>query len=400
VARIIVKERGFETQACAVREGAVTIGRSSDNVIVLKNRYASSRHCEIVYDGRECELRDLDSTNGVFVNGLKAQTRKLNDGDKIIVGAALLFFVADENAVQVDALVKQLTRGTPEERELAANLLGHFGGAEAVDPLLAVLKVDGEDKVKAAAAEALGLIGEVRSVKTLLSYFDTDDTLVRNSVVRSLIRLADETAVDGIARYLKHSDKKVRVLAAYTLGHVQSTRGTEKLLRALRDDSFAVREAVIKALGELGDDKALEALMRASADPHRYPQVWVIEALGKLRSATAVPLIAKALTASDPEVREAAANALGRLRVKESVPALIAALDDRDSTVRRAAAVSLEKFRRLIRLERGLASAPGSHMETVELSAIGEPDGEGAPGTPMFGEDRSAWEIWWAEQSQ
>ena len=400
MARIIVKERGFETRNLPITDGNITIGRSSSNSIVLKNRYASGLHCEISCKGTNCELNDLGSTNGVFVNGAKVASRILTEGDKILVGTALLIYVADEEAIHLEGFIEQLQSEEPDERELAASLLGQFGTSAVADQLVEVLREDPESKVKAAAAEALGLVGDSTVAKALLPFFDSADTLVRNSVVRAIVRLADKEVVDGVAGYLKHENTKIRVLAAYTLGQTQSKDATKHLLKALDDDTFAVREATIKSLGDLGDPKSVEVLMRAAADPQRFPQVWVIDSLGKSRNSAPVPLIMKALKGYDPEVREAAANALGRLRAKESIPALIGALDDPDPTVRKATSISLEKLRRQIEAERELAESSAKTKETILFSSIGDREEGESPRTPLFGEDRSEWEKWWSAQTK
>lgn len=67
---------------------AITIGRSEDNVIRLRNDdYASARHARIepLRDG--VWIVDLDSTNGTFVNGRKVHGRELlGPGDVVRVG--------------------------------------------------------------------------------------------------------------------------------------------------------------------------------------------------------------------------------------------------------------------------------------------------------------------------
>jgi RsiW-degrading membrane proteinase PrsW (M82 family) len=50
---------------------AITIGRSHDNTVVIDNPRVSSHHAVIEQSGAECVLRDLDSTNGTYVNGQK-----------------------------------------------------------------------------------------------------------------------------------------------------------------------------------------------------------------------------------------------------------------------------------------------------------------------------------------
>jgi len=401
MARIIVKERGFETRSIPITAGKITAGRSSKNAIVLKNRYSSSEHCGISFSDGECTVSDLNSTNGVFVNGSKIDSRKLVDNDKILVGAALLIYIADEKSMQPGILIAQLQEGTPDEQELAANLLGQFGTSAAIEPLMTTLARSTDSKVKAASAEALGLVGDSSAVQALLAFFDTPDSLVRTSVVRAIVRLADNSTVDGVSGYLKHENKAVRILAAYTLGRTQNIRATKPLIRSLEDEAFEVREAVIKALGDLEDVKAVKALMKIASDPVRYPQVWVIDSLGKIKSADSIPVIIKALKGHDLEAREAAIDALGKLRSREGVPALIATLDDADPKLRTAAAVSLEKLRRHFEMESQLPDSMGGNRETIHLSAVGDREDDQTPsGTPKFGEDSIQWKKWWLKHNE
>jgi HEAT repeat protein len=399
MARVVLRERGYETLNYPITQGKISIGRANDNTIMLKNRYASGHHCEILYDGTDCILVDLKSTNGVFVNGARIESKKLEDGDKILAGAALLIFVDNEEALEYDNLVEQLQSGETDARELAASLLGQFGTHDAVDPLLKALTKDPEPKVKAAAAEALGFLGDSNLVDILLGHFDTDEPIIRNAVIRSILRLADDDSVDGIAVYLKHMDRRIRVLAAYTLGQLKSKRAAEHLINALDDDAYSVREAVVKSLGDIKEPSAAKPLIQAATEPNRFPLMWVIDSLGKIRNPTAVPLIMKALKAYESEVREVSAEALGKLLAPESVPSLLEALADENPKIRKAAAISLEKIRRDFERKQRLRRSTDHDKPTMAITEVEGLGGEDKSVTPMYGEDRGEWEKWWSATS-
>ena len=65
--------------------GVNTIGRLPDNDIVLRGPYVSRRHCAIlVHAGDGCELYDVASKNGTFINGAKlCGPTSLHSGDEI-----------------------------------------------------------------------------------------------------------------------------------------------------------------------------------------------------------------------------------------------------------------------------------------------------------------------------
>lgn len=47
----------------------ITIGRSSDNNVVINNNMVSRYHCEIIQESDQIKIVDLNSSNGTFVNG-------------------------------------------------------------------------------------------------------------------------------------------------------------------------------------------------------------------------------------------------------------------------------------------------------------------------------------------
>jgi eukaryotic-like serine/threonine-protein kinase len=67
------------------------IGRSEDSQFCLpQDRYFSRHHCLIEIAPPQAFLRDLGSTNGTFVNGLRVDTAHLKSGDRIQGGETVL----------------------------------------------------------------------------------------------------------------------------------------------------------------------------------------------------------------------------------------------------------------------------------------------------------------------
>jgi hypothetical protein len=72
----------------------VSIGRDRQNEIVLKDTTVSASHARIYYDeaaGLVC-IEDLDSLNGLYINGQPTRKNVLQDGVKIMVGKITLTF--------------------------------------------------------------------------------------------------------------------------------------------------------------------------------------------------------------------------------------------------------------------------------------------------------------------
>ncbi|HEX8856447.1 MAG TPA: DUF1707 and FHA domain-containing protein [Thermoleophilaceae bacterium] len=64
----------------------LTLGRGSDCSLPLDDPFVSRRHAELSRSDRGWLLRDLGSTNGVWVNGWRVRESELRDGDEVRLG--------------------------------------------------------------------------------------------------------------------------------------------------------------------------------------------------------------------------------------------------------------------------------------------------------------------------
>ena len=74
----------------AAQGGTITIGRQSGNTIVFQSSKVSKLHCTIDVSDEEVTLKDNESSNGTFVNGMLTKFRKLRPGDRVSVGEYVL----------------------------------------------------------------------------------------------------------------------------------------------------------------------------------------------------------------------------------------------------------------------------------------------------------------------
>ncbi len=65
------------------------IGRRVDCDLQVQDASVSSRHCELRFDGQHWTIVDLNSRNGIRVNGEPVQKQRLQSGDTIIIGPSL-----------------------------------------------------------------------------------------------------------------------------------------------------------------------------------------------------------------------------------------------------------------------------------------------------------------------
>lgn len=118
------RQRGHEF---SLAEGTHRIGRDNGVEIWVHDDSMSRRHAAVIVDGGHFVLRDLDSTNGTWLDGLlKGTEKELSDGDRFKVGETEFRFFAPgsrpeqpvEVGVRPPPAEKQRARG-PELSEPA-----------------------------------------------------------------------------------------------------------------------------------------------------------------------------------------------------------------------------------------------------------------------------------------
>lgn len=86
MAKIALYSSDSTLREVALQKERTTIGRASDNDVVLNDISVSGRHAVILKIASGTAIEDLDSTNGTKVNGQPVRTHFLNDGDWIELG--------------------------------------------------------------------------------------------------------------------------------------------------------------------------------------------------------------------------------------------------------------------------------------------------------------------------
>lgn len=98
MAKLIGMSGEFKDREFTLAEGVFSVGRKSDNVILLDHPTISSHHCEFVTENGACVLRDLGSTNGTRVNGRDVKEQRLANKDLIQLGSIEFLLEAPEYA--------------------------------------------------------------------------------------------------------------------------------------------------------------------------------------------------------------------------------------------------------------------------------------------------------------
>jgi predicted nucleic acid-binding Zn-ribbon protein len=84
-ARVLIRTDG-NTDFVHVLARRTRIGRGPDNEIVLDTKHVSRYHAVLLAGPVHTSIEDLNSTNGVFVNGKRVARQTLKDGDRVTIG--------------------------------------------------------------------------------------------------------------------------------------------------------------------------------------------------------------------------------------------------------------------------------------------------------------------------
>ena len=87
-------------------EKDVTIGRSLEVDLVLDDEKASRMHCVVRNEDGTWYIKDLQSKNGTFVNGLRVESKALSHGDRIRIGSTVAVFEEVETTGANTALME------------------------------------------------------------------------------------------------------------------------------------------------------------------------------------------------------------------------------------------------------------------------------------------------------
>ena len=75
-----------------------TIGRATNNSVVIRDEFVSSSHAAIYFSqSMEWRLEDLGSRNGTLLNGSKVKEFAIHNGDKIFIGDHLFLFAVEQD---------------------------------------------------------------------------------------------------------------------------------------------------------------------------------------------------------------------------------------------------------------------------------------------------------------
>jgi transcriptional regulator with GAF, ATPase, and Fis domain len=205
----------------AIHKPVTTVGRALGNDVPVPDRSVKEHHAQIVFNGRDFQLEELDRTADIAINGKKKRRARLVDGDRLTLGTAQLGF----------SIYSELPGSAPADgdREAPNELAGlrklfqfseRLMGTPSVDELLETLLDD-----------VIEITGASRGVVLLVDAGEGEGATPRVRASRNVNRESMEDASGAI------SDSIVR--------HVIETKRPIIVSDALSDTTFGKSESVL-----------------------------------------------------------------------------------------------------------------------------------------------------------
>lgn len=139
--QLVVIDGDEKGKKYTLSKNVMKIGKKEDNDIPLSDKTVSREHVEIEYAADSFLLRDLDSTNGTYLNGSRVKEAYLAPGDRIKIGRTVLEFTAFDEKVKIEPSKKtefgKLIGSSVKMRQI-------FTILDRIAPTLATVVVEGD----------------------------------------------------------------------------------------------------------------------------------------------------------------------------------------------------------------------------------------------------------------
>ena len=226
---------------------------------------------------------------------------------------------------------------------------------ETRDVLCQLLQT-GDEADRCYAARTLGILGDRKSVDTLIERLKDEDVDVSVDAAEALGNIGAPEAVPALIESLENDPSgEVCTMIAEALGKIRSSEAIDPLLNILLqrpdylewdddwDTWWDVQKEAVKALGMLKAEKAVDALPSLVDDEQQQDiEPEILNALIEISTAGEARVIERLQNQqSQPQQRRRAAHALAKSTTTEATRALGRALRDNTAQVRAEAALAL-----------------------------------------------------------
>ncbi|KAK3353493.1 armadillo-type protein [Lasiosphaeria hispida] len=259
-----------------------------------------------------------------------------------------------ESIAAIDAIAAAFVSPSALLKHELAYCLGQTGNSAAIPHLTAVLEdLDEDPMCRHEAAEALGALGDAKSLEVLNRFRDRteEEVVVKETCEIAIDRIEWENSEQRKQEKLRQSDF-ASVDPAPPMP--ESQKSVEELEKTLMDTSLPLfrRYRAMFALRDLASPPdlstavpAVQALVKGFADPSALFRHEIAFVFGQLSHPASIPALTAALGNLEEAsmVRHEAAEALGSLGDEEGVEETLKSfLNDKEIVVRESVIVALD----------------------------------------------------------
>ncbi len=281
-----------------------------------------------------------------------------------------------------EVLCQLLQTGDEADRCYAARTLGILGDTKSVDTLIERLKDEDVD-VSIDAAEALGNIGATEAVPALIESLENDPSgEVCTMIAEALGKIRSSESIDPLLKillqrpdYLEWDDDwdtwwDVQKEAVKALGILKAEKAVDALPGLIDDEEQQdIEPEILNTLIDIsaaGEARVIERLQNQQSLPQHRRRA--AHALAKSTTPEATKALGRALRDSAAQVRAEAALALAEKQAINYIGALLLLLKDPHEEVRRAAITAVTRL-----AEDG---ANASELQEALESMLSDPDSQ------------------------
>ncbi len=255
-----------------------------------------------------------------------ASDESLNDR---IFGA--LEAIGPKGATRLDELLDDLGRA---EKVLALKMLGHYGNKSTLASIVQKC-LDEDQEVAQAAQLALGEVGDLSVIQSLLKIIETGGHASRGAVgaMTMLGKKFHDELLEGLMTVMDSGSADARRFAAETICGI-ALKSDQALLQELTGDQDPlVRAYAIDALGKIGAEGVVDRIRMMLADESEHVRMASARALGRQKGRGAVDGLVLLLRDEHADVVREALGALGELGERNSAEHVVPLLAHDDVLV-------------------------------------------------------------------
>ena len=242
----------------------ITIGRSSDNIVVLSHPQVSAHHARMVQEGGTYRILDLNSTNHTFVNSEQTSNYLLKLGDEIRIGPFRLVYEANQlkqydetNIIRIDAIELKKTgnNGVPLLSDISIS----------IPPRKFVALVGGSGAGKSTLLDALNGLRPAHQGKVLYNGQDYYHNLAAFSTQFGYVPQDDIVHRDLTVEHALFYAAKMRLPGDFTNAQIE-----QRINEVLEDVEMTGRRKLLVSKLSGGQRKRVSIALELLANPSLF----------------------------------------------------------------------------------------------------------------------------------